>query len=168
MDLSAKSTAAIQWANDFVDFDSGTVAGVDVSIDGGASWANVWHGAAARSAGPGRSSSRTCRIAAGHANVQARFHYQGFWAWWWQVDDVEIGAFACTPLPGGLVVGNVTDANTGARLERRHRRKHGRAASPVDDVRDPGGSGAGRRPLHPLFGEQVRNRSRRPSRRTTR
>ena len=22
---------------------------------------------------------------------KARFHYQGFWAWWWQVDEVEIG-----------------------------------------------------------------------------
>ncbi len=42
MDLSWKTTVAIQWANDFVDFDSGTVAGVDVSIDGGATWENVW------------------------------------------------------------------------------------------------------------------------------
>ncbi len=32
------------------------------------------------------------------------------------MDDVEVGAFACTPLPGGLVVGNVTDANTGLGL----------------------------------------------------
>ena len=115
MDLSGKSTAAIQWANDFVDFDSGTVASVDVSIDGGASWANVWTAPRPDLPGPGDPLA-DMTMGAGHANVQARFHYQGFWAWWWQVDDVEVGAFACTPLPGGLVVGNVTDANTGLGL----------------------------------------------------
>ena len=52
-------------------------------------------------------------FAAGHANVQARFHYQWFFGFWWQVDDMTIGPFACPVLPGGLVVGSVSDANTG-------------------------------------------------------
>ena len=55
-------------------------------------------------------------FAAGHAAVQARFHYQWFFGFWWQVDDVTIGPFACPVLPGGLVVGNVRDANTGLGL----------------------------------------------------
>ena len=116
MDLSSKTTAAIQWANDFVDFDSGTVAGVDVSIDGGASWENVWTAPRPDLQGPG-SQLADMTFAAGKPDVKARFHYNGFWAWWWQVDDIEVGAFACTPVPGGLVVGNVTDANTGLGLK---------------------------------------------------
>ena len=55
-------------------------------------------------------------FAAGQPDVRARFHYQGFWAWWWQVDDVEVGTFTCTPIPGGLIVGTVSDANSGAGL----------------------------------------------------
>ena len=55
-------------------------------------------------------------FAAGHASVQARFHYQRFFGCWWQVDDVAVGPFACAVLPGGLVVGNVSDANTGLGL----------------------------------------------------
>jgi hypothetical protein len=40
-------------------------------------------------------------------------HYVGFWGWWWQVDDVRIGPFACAVVSGGLVVGKVSDLNTG-------------------------------------------------------
>ena len=83
-----------------------------MSIDGGASWTNVWK-APGDLPGPGNPLA-DMSLAAGHANVKARFHYQGFWAWWWQVDNVEVGNYACTVLPGGLVVGTVTDANTGA------------------------------------------------------
>ena len=114
MDLSSRSSAAIQWANDFIDMQYGSVAMVDVSADGGASWTNVWQ-APGDLPGP-NTQIADLSFAAGQANVQARFHYQGFWAWWWQVDDVEIGTYACTPLPGGLVVGTVSDANTGAGL----------------------------------------------------
>ena len=55
-------------------------------------------------------------FAAGHANVQLRFHYSAFFGFWWQVDDVTIGPVACPVLSGGLVVGNVRDANTGVGL----------------------------------------------------
>ena len=44
-----------------------------------------------------------------------RFRYQGTFAWWWQVDNVAVVNRACMPVPGGLVVGFTTDANTGAR-----------------------------------------------------
>ena len=36
MDLSGRTSAAIQWANDFIDQNSGSIASVDVSDDGGA------------------------------------------------------------------------------------------------------------------------------------
>src|SRR5690606_12381226 len=53
-------------------------------------------------------------MAAGQSDVKVRFHYHvGTWDWWWQVDDVFIGNRACEPqAEGGIVVGNVYDANT--------------------------------------------------------
>ena len=114
IDLSGRTGAAIQWANDFINLDSGTQGAVDVSIDGGTSWTNVWQ-APGDLPGPGTQIA-DMSFAAGQPNVKARFHYQGVWAWWWQVDDVEVGTFACTPIPGGLVVGTVGDANTGNAL----------------------------------------------------
>ncbi len=111
MDLSASANAVIQWANDFVDLGSGTFAVVEVSIDGGDNWTTVWQ-APGDLPGPGNQLV-DISFAAGHANVLARFHYEGFFAYWWQVDDVKIGAFACSPIPGGLVVGTVSNANTG-------------------------------------------------------
>ena len=114
LDLSSTTTAALRWANDFIDNESGSIAQVDVSLDGGANWTNVWE-ASTDLPEPG-TQTVDMSFAAGHAGVQARFHYHGFWAWWWQVDNVEIGAYACSVTPGGLVVGTVSDANTGAGL----------------------------------------------------
>ncbi len=114
VDLSGRTSAAIQWANDFIDLDSGTSGTVDVSVDGGATWTNIWQ-APGDLPGPGTQIA-DLSFAAGRPDVLARFHYQGTWAWWWQVDDVSVGSFACTPIPGGLVVGTVGDANTGAGL----------------------------------------------------
>jgi len=112
IDLSSSPNAAIRWANDFISTGFGDVGDVDVSIDGGASWINVWHVPALGLAGPGIVTA-DMSFAAGHANVKARFHYQMFFGFWWQIDDVAIGPFSCPVLPGGLVVGTVTDANTG-------------------------------------------------------
>jgi len=111
MDLSASANAVMQWANDFVDLGSGTLAVVDVSIDGGENWTTVWQ---APGDLPGPSTQVVdISFAAGHAGVLARFHYEGVFAYWWQVDDVKVGAFACSTLSGGLVVGTVSNANTG-------------------------------------------------------
>ncbi len=113
IDLSGRTSAAIQWANDFIDLNFGSVADVDVSVDGGTHWTKVWQ-APGDLPGPGNQVA-DMSFAAGQSNVRARFRYQGS-AWWWQVDNVNIGTFACTRLPGGLVVGTVSDANTGAGL----------------------------------------------------
>lgn len=115
IDLSGRTSAAIQWANDFLvnpDFES--VASVDVSDDGGTTWTNVWQ-RNSDLAGPGPQEA-DISLVAGHANVVARFHYSGLVGMWWQVDDVKVGTFACVVTPGGLVVGTVSDANTGAGL----------------------------------------------------
>ncbi len=114
IDLSSLSSAAVRWANDFINDGVSSSADVDASVDGGATWVNVWHSDATVS-GPGTATA-DLSFAAGHANVRLRFHYVGFFGWWWQVDDVAVGPFACTVVPGGLVVGNVRDANTGLGL----------------------------------------------------
>jgi len=113
LDLGALPNAAIQWANDFVDLYS--IADVDVSTDGGVSWTNVWEAAGASVFGPGNQVA-DMSFAAGQPNVQARFHYQTWWAWWWQVDDVIVGSVPCEPSAGGLIIGNVVDGNTGDSL----------------------------------------------------
>ena len=42
-----------------------------------------------------------------------RWHYyDASFEWWWAVDDVIVGSPECLIAPGGLVVGNVYDANT--------------------------------------------------------
>ena len=115
IDLSDRTSAVIQWANDLiVDPFNASTADVDVSTDGGASWTNVWR-AQSEVPGPGLQIA-DISFAAGEANVVARFHYQGAFSRWWQVDDVKVGTFACNLLSGGLVVGTVRDANTGAGL----------------------------------------------------
>ncbi|HTY42111.1 MAG TPA: S-layer homology domain-containing protein [Thermoanaerobaculia bacterium] len=113
-DLSSASNAAIQWANDFVNDGVTAIAEVDASTDGGVNWTNVWHEESTL-VGPGTVIA-DMSFAAGHAGVSARFHYNGFWGWWWQVDDVMVGPFSCATPQGGLLVGNVRDANTGAGL----------------------------------------------------
>ena len=55
----------------------------------------------------------------GGTQAQIRFHYyNAFWAWWWAVDDLAINSATCNPSPtgGGLVIGNVSDSNTGTGL----------------------------------------------------
>ena len=115
LDLSGRTSAAIQWANDYItDQFEPSVVKVDVSNDGGSNWTNVWT-RESDVPGPGNQIA-DMSFAAGHANVAVRFHYQSFFSRTWQVDDVKVGSFACGVTPGGLVVGTVSDANTGAGL----------------------------------------------------
>jgi hypothetical protein len=109
-----------QWLSTerFFDF-----ASVEVSKDGGSTWTTVW---GPTSGGTAQWEKITVLLDPSYAvsNFRVRFHlvadssitYPG-----WYVDDVAIAAIAlgappCVPDPGGLVVGNVYDANTGAGL----------------------------------------------------
>jgi hypothetical protein len=113
IDLSGRTSATIQWANDYViDEFLPSAVNVDVSADGGTSWTTVWQRGNSPLPGPGLQVA-DMSFAAGSANVVVRFHYLGFFSRWWQVDDVRVGQFACAVTPGGLVVGTVSDRNTG-------------------------------------------------------
>ncbi|MBO0871622.1 MAG: hypothetical protein J2P15_23975, partial [Micromonosporaceae bacterium] len=73
--------------------------------------------------------------AAGQPDVRVRFHYVAHMSIlggalaWWQLDDVQ--AADCHPVPGGLVLGQVDDGNTGAGV-------NGARISSVDNPADSG------------------------------
>ncbi|MDW8069660.1 MAG: S8 family serine peptidase, partial [Anaerolineae bacterium] len=104
-----------QWLRTEAYFD---YADVQVSNDGGVTWTTVYGPVSGNIDSNWR--QRTVSLGPEYAvsNFRVRFHlytdgsviYPG-----WYVDDVEIYA-GCQPQPGGLVVGNVYDANTGAAL----------------------------------------------------
>ena len=77
-----------------------------------------------------------CRSAAGKSGVQVRFHFTASFGWWWELDNVFVGNRTCDPVPGGLVVGAVTDANTG---NGRHRRRRSPSADATGDHGHDGG-----------------------------
>lgn len=116
VNFSGVPSPVLQFNSDYKDLSS--IADVDISTNGGSTWTNVWERAGADDRGPTTQSIDLTALAGGQPDVRARFHFQGFWAWWWEVDNVLMGdpAATCSPRPGGLVVGNVISANGGAGL----------------------------------------------------
>jgi N-acetylneuraminic acid mutarotase len=111
LDFTGKANPVLKFATDYFEFSNST-ADVDVSVDGGATWSNVWRRTTANQRGP-NTQTVDLAAAANKAGVQVRFHYTGAFAWWWQVDDVFLGDKSCQTVPGGLVVGQTLDKNTG-------------------------------------------------------
>ena len=112
VDMSGFSSAGVAFSSSFFAgaFD---VADVDISTDGGSGWTNVFRRDSLNDPGPVRHTIDITGLAAGQSDVRARFHfYNAFAEGYWQVDDVFLGDPACVPGDGGLVVGNVLDANT--------------------------------------------------------
>ena len=113
VDASGYAALIIEYKNDYADLVS--TANVDV-FDGG-TWTTAEAIGGSNSFGP-ETRVITTTAGAGLANVQVRWHYGApSWHWWWQVDEVRIyGVGVCAPAAGGLVVGNVYDANTSLAL----------------------------------------------------
>ncbi|HEY3204476.1 MAG TPA: carboxypeptidase regulatory-like domain-containing protein [Thermoanaerobaculia bacterium] len=116
IDLTGQPNAVVAFNSDFFCCFAGSngIADVDISTNGGTSWTNVFQRNGVDERGPIRHTIDITGLAAGQPDVRARFHYyNNFFTWWWQVDNFLFGNAACQPGPGGLVVGNVRDANTG-------------------------------------------------------
>jgi hypothetical protein len=110
IDLSGYGGGILQFNQDY--FNLGDTADVDVSTDGGSTWTNALRQTASDR---GPTSIQTTLPGVGfQSNVRLRFHYyNAFFAWWWAVDDLVVSGATCNVGPNGLVIGNVTDANTG-------------------------------------------------------
>ncbi len=111
-DLSAYGGAILTFQQEYDNL--GDTADVDVSIDGGATWNNVLRQTTDHF-GPNTATAILAGTG-GQANVKVRWHYyNAFFAWWWAIDDIAISGATCNlaATGGGLVIGNVTDANSG-------------------------------------------------------
>ncbi|MFD6177469.1 MULTISPECIES: choice-of-anchor J domain-containing protein [unclassified Isoptericola] len=134
LDLRGVSAPRVRFATDFRVTGLET-ADVDLSVDGGQTWANVWRKRLMDFRGP-RHVTVGLPQAAGKDDVRVRWRYSlGDSDWWWKVDDVTVSDASCAPVDGGLVVGEVHDAVTGARADG--------AQVVVDGVRRPVITGAG-------------------------
>ncbi len=92
LNLSTLSVVTLTFKTDFYRYAS-EVADVDVSVNGASGpWTTVWHKTGVSYRGPKTETLNLTAQAAGQANVMLRFHYYNAnYAWWWQVDDVQLG-----------------------------------------------------------------------------
>ncbi|MFC4534306.1 carboxypeptidase regulatory-like domain-containing protein [Sphaerisporangium dianthi] len=113
-DLSAEKTPVVEFDTHFPPAQRINVptADMDVSFDGGANWYTLWR------TPPGIVGPEHVTVSlapfAGKRDVRIRFHYVGSLGNIWEVDKVAVGTRTFAPAQGGLLVGKVTDANTGA------------------------------------------------------
>jgi N-acetylneuraminic acid mutarotase len=116
LDLSAEQNPILEFSNNYVGY-PGQTADIDVSTDGGQTWTNVWEHTSDNVFGPDEETIRVPQ-AAGDSSVEFRFHYSStqVWGGWWQIDNVVVQDKACGPMQGRLVLGRITDANTGKGL----------------------------------------------------
>jgi len=112
-DLSGLTLAALEFKYDIESWAGQDTFEVDISIDNGITWTNVWERLNDDS-GPKTATVDITTLAAGEADVLIRFHYISTdHHWWWQVDEFLIFDPACiAPTDGGFIVGNVYDTNT--------------------------------------------------------
>lgn len=108
-DLSGNADPLLSFDTDYKEFSNST-ASVDVSADGGTTWTSVWK--QTTTSVTGKHVEIPLSDFGGKSDVRLRFHYTGTWAYWWQLDNVFVGKRSFDPVPGGLVVGIVKDANT--------------------------------------------------------
>ncbi|OLF08742.1 hypothetical protein BLA60_22285 [Actinophytocola xinjiangensis] len=115
LDLSAAESVAVTFRQHYDSYYKDTYADVDVSVDGGETWSSVRSQTGVSVRGPNLTELAVPR-AAGNGEVVFRWHYGSYFGHHWQIDDVVIGTRSCDPVDGGLVVGQVSDRNTGAAL----------------------------------------------------
>ncbi len=107
-------TPQLTYASNFQDFAGAGEIWLDVSADNGATWTNLRHQS---TDDPSSGTAETEDLSAySNDTIILRWRYtdtDGSYAgWYWQIDNVKIPG-PCVPAPGGLVVGNVYDGNTG-------------------------------------------------------
>ena len=117
-DMSSTSKVTLSFKQSFRHLQT-EIADVDVSINNGYTWINVYRLQGQDVLGPNAQEIDISSIAAGQPQVMVRFHYYGANdEWYWQIDDVHVfaGDSACKRTSGGLVVGQVYAIDTDAPL----------------------------------------------------
>ena len=113
-DLSQRSQPVVGFDTYYYDYGFGEQDGVvDLSLDGGATWQNVWRAPDSFVRGH---VEVPIPQAANKSDVRVRFRFSGEADNFWELDDVYVGNRSCEAAPGGLVAGFVRDHNTGAGL----------------------------------------------------
>jgi hypothetical protein len=113
VNLSADTSPAVQFATSLVGANNST-ATVQVSVNGGTTWASVWTNAGA-AGDPGPATVVVpLPQAAGKSDVKVRFGYTGEWSGYWEIDNVFLGNRVCTQQTGALLTGRVADASGNA------------------------------------------------------
>jgi hypothetical protein len=106
LNFATDTSPAVQFDTDYEPAVNST-ATVDVSVDGGKTWASAW----TSSGFPGEPGPATVAVllpqAAGKSDVRVRFGYTGQWSQYWEIDNVSVGQRACTHQAGALVTGRV-------------------------------------------------------------
>ncbi|MFI7424858.1 S8 family serine peptidase [Nonomuraea sp. NPDC049684] len=94
VDLSKAAAPALQFASDVEPRVNGTAL-VDVSLDGGRTWANVWKKAGYPGARGPELQVVELPQAIGRNAVRVRFTFLGQLSGWWGIDDVFLGHRTC-------------------------------------------------------------------------
>ncbi|MEW2621554.1 carboxypeptidase regulatory-like domain-containing protein [Streptomyces sp. NPDC048106] len=113
-DLSTAQSAELTFKTSYVYNPYEQQMNVDASTDDGATWVNVWSGPKYSDGQQKLTVRASLRQFAGHSSVRLRFHFVAEWGYFWEIDDVDVQGRSLAPTPGGLTVGTVRDAVTGA------------------------------------------------------
>ena len=163
INIASLSSVPFQFKYDYYTLQPGESAAVGLSGDGGLSWQDFYtmtFTTTLTTRGPKTYNQDLTALLSGASQAQVRFRYVApGWDWWWEVDDVSLGSPSCTPLSGGLVVGNVTDANTGNGLNGTSVSNQGGYHTATVPTPDDPGVGEGFYTLFSPAGSQVFNAS---------
>jgi hypothetical protein len=113
-DLSAAQSAELTFKTAYLYNPNQQHMTVDASTDDGATWENVWTGPKVSDSAQRLTAHVPLRQFAGHKAVRLRFHFVADWGYFWSLDDVNVQTRVLVPAPGGLTVGTVRDATSGA------------------------------------------------------
>ena len=91
IDCSAKTGSNLSFTYDIYSGKPDTTFAVEISIDNGRSWENIWLVEGVVNVEK-QSQLLDISMADGNADVQFRFHYTASSDWWWQLDDVVVSS----------------------------------------------------------------------------
>jgi uncharacterized repeat protein (TIGR01451 family) len=110
LDFSSSAYGFLTFDTDFNRIGS-EVSDVDVSVDGGATWINVWRKLGSYRGPAHETVDLTALAGASDARIRFRY-YDASYAWWWEVDNVEVRRCAS---PNGVAIAPPAALQTGPR-----------------------------------------------------